>query len=434
MAQFRVHQFVLGGLLLLGASGPSRGFVFADTPPNTTPESVNLEQLTQNALECSPALQAKKRAYEAAKARAVVAWLPEDPMFGIDVEGQSDLFQFNSRTDREYMVSQTIPFPTTLVLRGQLALRDAQMAFQRYKEEERQVVWHIEQPYYELLLAQKTVAALEEVRALAQKLVTAARARYESNQAPQQDLLKAQIELSKVGVEIFNWNEKAHLAEAHFSHILNRPLHTQYAIVEPAPNALPTRSRDELEQLALRNRPELKAWELGIRRAKTSRLLATTRWLPDLTGRIEMRQFKGEGGIRENDTFLGVTVPVWSLLKGFGGEWRGAGKDVEEAEALYGEMKNEVLLAVHEAYSKVQAADNAVRSYETFILPQARQQVDVALASYEGGRTDFLSLLDAQRTLRDTQIAYYAMKADYEMGLSNLRLAVGGPLVSSSGQ
>lgn len=398
-------------------------------PPTSEPtptQTLSLDRLLDQAFEKAPGLRAKKRAYEGARARAVTAWLPDDPMVGVDVEGQDDLFNVGSRSNNEYMLQQTIPFPTELFLRGRIAARDAQMAFQRYKEEERNIAWHIEQPYYELFLAKKTRQTLEEIHTLTKKLVKTAQVRYESNQASQQDLLKAQIETSKVAVEIFDWREKEHVAEAHISHLLDQSLDSRYELAEPASTALPALSHAELEQIALRQRPELKAFEIAIERTKASRLLAKTEWLPDLTGRIEARQFRGEGGLREHDTFIGVTVPVWSLIRGLGGSWKAANKDVEEAEAMYGEMKNEVFLAIHEAASKMRSADNAVRTYDTLILPQARQQVDVALAGYEAGRTDFLTLIDGQRTLKEATIAYYKVVADYELGLSDLRLAIGG--------
>ena len=91
-------------------------------------------------------------------------------------------------------------------------------------------------------------------------------------------------------------------------------------------------------------------------------------------------------------------------------------------------MKNEVLLKIHEACSKVQAAENALSLYEQAILPQAKQQVEVALASYEAGRTDFLSLIDTQRTLKEAQIAYEKVRADHELGMADLRFAVGSAL------
>ncbi len=419
-----------GSLLLIGALIMSNPAHILAAPESTQSEAAPKEQLTLDALlteaiRKSPGLQAKRRAYEAARARVLAAWLPEDPEIGADVEGQSRLFRFD-RTDNEYTIAQKIPFPTTLILRGQVALKNSQIAYQQYKEEERDILWHIEQPYHELFLAKRTLIALDELRTLSDRLARSVQARYESNQAPQQDLLKARIEASRIDIERYQWNEKVHLAEAHFSHILNRPLQTTYDVSETPRSSTPTLSRDDMERLALEVRPELKALQLGIKRAKVSRLAAVTSWLPDVTGRIEARQFSGEGNIREYDTFIGVTVPVWSLLKGVGGEWKGAGRDVQTAEASYEEMKNEVLLAIHEAYSKVKTAENALTTYEQFILPQAKQQVEVALSAYEAGRSDLLSLVDAERMLKDAQMSYYKFLADYELGLSDLRLAVGG--------
>lgn len=419
LAQVMIFPLVLIGLLF-PLTIPARAV--ADEAPEAI---TSLDHLIQEALQKSPGIQAKQRAYEAARARVLAAWLPDDPEIGVDVEGQSDPLRLD-RADNEYSVMQTVPFPTKLLLRGQIALREAQMAFQAYKATERDVVWHIEQPYYELSLARKTVASLEGIRSLIERLARSAQARYEANQTSQQDVLAAQIELAKVGIDLVDWREKAHIAEAHLSHLLNQSLETRYEPAEPPRSQPLTRARTELEQLALRMRPELLASAIGIRRAKAGRALALTEWLPDFTGRIEARQFKGSDSIGEYDTFLGLTVPVWSLIKGAGGQWKGAAKEVQAAEALYDEMKNEVLLAIHEAYSKVTSAEYAVQAYEQLILPKARQRVDVTLASYEAGRTDFITLIDAQRTLRDTQIAYDTVRTQRDLGLSDLRLAVGG--------
>ncbi len=419
LAQAMTFPLVLLGLPL---SLMAPGRVAADDSPSAI---VSLDHLIREALQKSPGIQAKKRAYEASRARSISAWLPDDPEIGVDVEGQSDLLRFD-RADNEYSVMQTVPFPTKLLLRGQIALREAQMAFQVYKEAERDVVWHLEQPYYELSLASNTIASLEGIRSLVERLARSAQARYEANQTSQQDVLAAQIELAKVGIDLVDWREKAHIAEAHLSHLLNQSLETRYKLAESSQRHPLTRARAELEQLALRMRPELLASAIGIRRAKAGRALALTEWLPDLTGRIEARQFKGSDSIGEYDTFLGLTVPVWSLIKGAGGQWKSAAKEVQAAEALYDEMKNEVLLAIHEACSKVTSAEYAMQTYEQLILPKAKQRVDVTLASYEAGRTDFITLIDAQRTLRDTQIAYDTVRTQRELGLSDLRLAVGG--------
>ena len=90
-------------------------------------QQVRLDELIWQALRRNPGLAAKRHAYEAARARVVSAWLPEDPQIGVDVEGQSHLFRFD-RTDNEYSFMQTIPFPTTLFLRGAIALRESDIA------------------------------------------------------------------------------------------------------------------------------------------------------------------------------------------------------------------------------------------------------------------------------------------------------------------
>ena len=93
-----------------------------------------------------------------------------------------------------------------------------------------------------------------------------------------------------------------------------------------------------------------------------------------------------------------------------------------------------MLLAVHEADAKVTSSEHALEMYEQSVLPQAKQQAEVAFAAYEAARSDFLNLIDAQRMLKDAQIAYYKFRADYDRGLSDLRLAVGGELEHKDNQ
>ena len=417
--------FVLAVLLgvlpgVLAAAEPVRG--------SGEPGVVGVRGLVERALSANPAVKAKKAEYEAARGKITGALLPEDPQFGVDVEGQSELFSSDSRMNREAMVMQTIPFPTKLLLAGVAAAKESRAAYERYKEEERAVVWRVEQPVWRLFLARRTLSALEENKALLDQFANVVKARYESNAASQSDYLKVQIELAKISIEIFEWRQKEHVAEVEISHQLNQSPGTHYEADPPAARLPFSLSFAELEKIALDKRPELKALGFTVDRARAERTLAKSEWLPDITGRIEARKFKGEDDIREYDNFIGVSVPVWSLLKGIGGGWRSADEAVRAAESLLIEMKNEVLHKVHEAYAKLESARYALETYENLILPQARQQVNVTLSSYEAGRTGALDLIDAERTLKNTQIAYAQAVSDYEMALSDLRLAAGDDL------
>src|SRR3989338_4516329 len=281
--------------------------------------SVSLETLVREGLDKSPAVRAKKSEYNAARAGVINAWLPMDPMIGVDVEGQPDLFKADKRMNYEFMVSQTIPFPTKLFWNGVIASKEADRLYQLYKEEERAVAWRVEQPSYRLLLSKRTAAALEENKTLLEQMANVVKSRYESGAADQADYLKVQIELAQISIELYDWRQKAFVAEAAVSRALGKPLDTVYSIEERTARGKFLYTLPELEQLALKKKPELKAFEKALERARASSALAQTDWLPDITGRIEARQFKGEDSIREYDNFIGVTVPVWSLLKGMGG-------------------------------------------------------------------------------------------------------------------
>lgn len=391
-------------------------------------EPVSIHDLIEEALTKSPAVQSKKAQYEALRSKVIKAWLPEDPMVGVNVEGQPKWLDTGNRMDNQYMLSQTIPFPTKLLLNGVIASKEADMAYQMFKEEERVVVWRIEQPSYQLFLSKRTLLALEENKQLLDQLSGVVRSRYEANKTNQSDYLKVQIEFDQISIEIFDWQQKSYIAEATISRQLNKPMNTTYPIMPKVERVQFSLTLSELEKIAFEKRPELKSFEVGVERAKASRLFSQTEWLPDITGRLEARKFKGEDEIRDYDNFIGVSVPVWSLLKGIGGGWASAQKEVDAAESLYTDMKNETLFRVHEAYAKFKSAENALNTYEASILPKAKQQVDIAISSYEAGRADILNLIDAQRTFKNTQISYYKAMSDYEMALSDLRLSVGDSL------
>ncbi len=413
------------GLLLVH----SGAFAEGENAPVLGPSAaVSIHALTQEALLKSPAVRSKKAQYEALRANVVKSWLPEDPMVGVDVEGQSDFFKAGSRADYEVMVSQTIPFPTKLLLSGIIASKEADMAYQMYKEEERAVAWRIEQPSYQLFLSKRTLLALEETQKLVEQLSSVVRSRYEANKTNQSDYLKVQIELEQISIEIFDWRQKSRIAMVAVSRQLNKPLDTAYPVKEQLNRTPLSLTLSDLEKVALDKRPELKSFEAGVERARASRLLAQTEWLPDITGRLEAMKMKGEDEYSRYDNFIGVSVPVWSLLKGIGGGWHGAQKEVEAAESLYTDMRNETLFRVHEAHAKFQSAENALNVYESLILPQAKSQVDISLSSYEAGRVDILDLIDAERTFKNTQIGYYKAMSDYEMALSDLRFSVGDDL------
>jgi outer membrane protein TolC len=69
-----------------------------------------------------------------------------------------------------------------------------------------------------------------------------------------------------------------------------------------------------------------------------------------------------------------------------------------------------------------------MKLYQESFLAQAEEALKVAEANYSANLTDFLTLLDAQRTLRETRLDYYKAIVDYLQNLASLERAVGANL------
>jgi outer membrane protein TolC len=100
----------------------------------------------------------------------------------------------------------------------------------------------------------------------------------------------------------------------------------------------------------------------------------------------------------------------------------------QAARANLAAMKNLALFEVKEMSVKIEAAMKSIRIYRDGLLPQAEQSFQAAAAAYQTGGVNFMTLLDAQRTIRDVRMGYYKALVDYEQSRADLERAVGKEL------
>src|SRR5258706_5943239 len=100
----------------------------------------------------------------------------------------------------------------------------------------------------------------------------------------------------------------------------------------------------------------------------------------------------------------------------------------EAAKSELDAMKNAALLETREMYIKARAAEKSLTIYRDGLLPQAEQSFSSAVAAYQTGQANFMTLLEAQRTIRDARLGYYKASVEYEQSLVDLEKAVGGNL------
>lgn len=411
------------GLLLTAFAGEVEG-----QEPRT-----ELDRLVEEALVRNPDAAAALARWEAAREQpARVGSLP-DPDFMTQVIRFRDRgFGVRGEGETWTMLRQEVPFPGKLGLRSEIARREADGAGEEYAALRLDLMEAVRIAYYQLLHAQ----LLEEVsvanRALVERTMEIARARYEVGSAQQQELLLARVEHSRIGNELAGFRRLRQTALADLNALLGRSGKPEFTAAAEADQVAPKLPLDvdSLTARALAQRPELARARLAAVRDTIALRLARKAYLPDLLVGAEYWVGHGESASSLPDERyvldVGLTLP-WI--------WRGKhDAAVREARAQlrasgYGfeETANQIRREVETTVAEVKAAVDQVRNFELLILPEASLNLESATEAYRTDRIGFLSLVDTQRSLNELRIAYHTVRVELLVARARLDRALGNP-------
>jgi outer membrane protein TolC len=177
----------------------------------------------------------------------------------------------------------------------------------------------------------------------------------------------------------------------------------------------------------MQNRPELRVLDFEITRAQTATALAQKQLYPDFNVSIERYQnFDARDGFGGGVT-MSLPFAFWTRPKYEAGI-REAASNVDSARATLQALQNQILFEVKDILARIEAAEKMVTLYKTTVLPQAQQTLESARIGYQTGKAEFLTLLDAERAIKDFQLAYYRVLAESEQRMAELERAVGADL------
>ena len=150
--------------------------------------------------------------------------------------------------------SQQFPYPGKLRLRGALADRDADTAKAHVDVVLQDEVEKLKTVYVQLAYLQQTLGILQQDDALLQQIEQQASAHYSTGQGNQQDVLKAQLERTKILREISMHHQRVDEAQAELKRILRRPQDSPDIIVEPlSASLLPYTASELLDKVRQQN-------------------------------------------------------------------------------------------------------------------------------------------------------------------------------------
>lgn len=418
--------------------------------------AASMDELVALARERNPEIQAARRRAEAARARVPQAGaLPDPSLFGgLMYAPVPDLaLAAEAMTMFSLQVSQRIPVPGSRGLREEVAEAFHRAALREVEQTEIGVIARLKAAYHELVFTHETEAVLRRNRALLEDLAAVAGGRLAVGRVPQQDVLRAQTEVTRIDGQFVALEDRRTAALSEINAILNRdPLKAvipeypaavrRVAVASPPPGAFSTASLEgglgpdlpTLEQLqaeAVGAHPGLLAHVQRIQAMRSTRALAIRERWPDLSWMVAYNPRVG----RQDMVSVGLSVDL-PLFRG-----RKQDQAVVEAEELladhelrHDQMVAEIRAEVTRRYSALVRTRERILLLADGVIPQARATVESATGAYQTGRVEFAGLLEAQATLFRNEIELTRLLADFGQALAELEAAVGSEIdLSPSG-
>jgi len=393
-------------------------------------EPFDLETLIKEALKNNPQLKAAQSRYAAALARVKLLRNLEDPRLEYEydkIKADMDaVMRGKTAPMRTIGISQEIPFPAKLIIRRNAAEQEAKSLKEDYQEKENEIVQKVKEAYSQLFLSYKKIEINQENLALLGQFVKITTRRYSTGKTSQQDVLKAQVEYSKLSNELVLFDQEEKIAQAMLNALLGRSSDLVIVIPEEQKYSELELNEEKILKLTLENRPELTSVKKMLRKSEMDYSLSKLEYAPDFM--LKYQREERDNSLGEWSAMIGVTVPLWFWEKQ-NSSVKEARANLEEMRAQYKAQENMVLFETRTALAKFQAARNLVKTYETGVLPQAQAALETARLNYQADKIGFLDLLDSQRSLREFQIDYFESLANLEISLAELERAVGVYLV-----
>ncbi|MGE0447256.1 MAG: TolC family protein [Vicinamibacterales bacterium] len=326
-----------------------------------------------------------------------------------------------------FMIQQELPGRGKRALRAAVAETEAAIAAAEIPARAREVAADVERAYADLALARRSIDIHVESVALLRQFADVSAVKYAAGRSSQQDVLKAIVELSRLHEDLVIHEEAAAVAAARLNTLLDRPPDALIGPVDQPRQDVSLPASRDLQQMAIDNHPALTVALLEVQRAEAERAVVERDAKPDF--------FVGGGYMlmpREAGAWTasaGMTWPnaPWSRRR-VAARQAEAQAQVAAERARLEELERALRLAVHEAYLRVQSADERVSLFRTTVLPQSVQALEISRVAYQTERVGFMEVLDSQRALLETQLSYHRALADRELAVAELFRSVGRDL------
>jgi len=360
-----------------------------------------------------------------------------DPMLTLGaVNLPTDTFDRDQEamTQMQIGIEQSLPFPGKRGLKERAAEFDAEAAASNVDETRLRLIQNVKQTWWRIYYIDRALDIVARNQDLLRQFVKIAQTKYTVGDGLQQDVLLAQVELSKlfdseIKLQGLRQQQVPRL-NALLDWPVNMPVKLPEQVDEELAGMLP---ESQLFTRAETVRPLLEQKRLEVEAARTRRDFAKRDIYPDfkLGAAYGFRDGDNPDGSSRADFAtirLGISLPLYAGRKQDKAVDQRTSELLQKQNALQDEW-GKVQAEISAALADYQRASKQVELFKTGIIPQARQSVASMMSGYQVNKVDFLNLVRAQITLYNFETQYWNALSEANQALARLDAAVGEEVI-----
>ena len=398
-------------------------------------QALTWEQVKAKFEAANPALRADEISVEEMKAEEITAYLRPNPQFTFSTDGtqlarHNGVWQPLTGTQYQPNFSYLHEREHKRELRLQSAKEGTEITQSQHVDLERNLIFGLRAAFVQTLQAKAVLALAKADLEYYDKIIDISRARYKAGDLAKIDL--ARIELQRVQYESEIETAIVSLRTQKIALLLlldDRTPVDKFDVTGAFDLGPELQPLADYHQIALDNRPDLRAAIQTIEQSQTNHKLAVSNGSTDPTFGTWYTYNSSTNNPNGPQTLgLSVSIPL-RIFDRNQGEKKRTLIDIDRSQQAAEAAKAQVFSDVDDAYELVRSNIALIKPYKAQYLDQSVYVRDTVTFAYEHGGASLMDFLNAQSDYRVVQLAYLQLIGAYMTAADQMNLAVGHEVI-----
>lgn len=416
MLCFNVKNFICITMVALSVS--------ATASMHTTSPSI-LSQLIAEASQHNPQIKSAHDRWLAMKRVPPQARSLPDPKLiysGMKMSGNSGMNQ-NPLYEKMLGFSQEVPFPGKLIEKGKIANLIAKRAQAEYVVTQLTVIAQLKRIFYEYYFVNKSIQIYQKNQLLLEKIEKSVRTNYSVGKVPQQDIFRAQTEISRLQMRLVMLKQERASLQADMNRLLNRSLSIPIATPSHLSITPLHFNLRYFNNLIEKQSPQLKSQWKNVEKSEQAITLSKMDYMPDIDisyGDVHDTEMHTNG----YQVMASASIPLYFFSKQNNGVRESEENYNADFETLYA-IHRDLLFQVKNAFLEAKRSKSLIHLIQYSVIPQAILTFSSGQASYGVGKVDFLTLLNSLLMLQENELELQNEIIQHEKAITEIEEVTG---------